>query len=72
MPAPRCTVCPGRPALSITQPDDSDYVRLVAICPDCGRWYLRLEPPGAHYTLEPLPVPTLEELGIVLELADAV
>lgn len=71
MMTPGCQVCPGRPQLVVSQPDEADYVRLVAICPECGRWYLRLEPDGGHPMTSPLPVPTLEELGVELESVPA-
>lgn len=65
MPTADCHRC-GEP-LKLTQPDDEDYVRILATCPGCGRWYLRIEVPGGHSTLSPLPVPTLSELGVRLE-----
>ena len=67
MNAPRCSHCPDRPPLKLSQPCQDDYVRILAVCPECGRWYLRLAPPGRRATVAPLPVPTLDQLGVELE-----
>src|SRR5581483_5534093 len=62
---PACAHC-GTP-LRVSQPSEEDYIRLLAICPaeGCGRWYLRLEPPGGRALTIPLEeVPTLAGLGV--------
>ncbi len=68
---PTCQVCPDRPPLRLSQPSDSDYIRLIAVCPACSRWYYREAIPGKRSTTTLLPVPTLEDLrgryGVELE-----
>lgn len=68
----RCQVCPDGPPLGESQPDQADYVRLLATCPSCGRWYSVLDVPNRHLIVRLLPVPTLVELGVSLESTPAV
>ena len=65
--ARHCRRC-GAP-LNESQPDESDYVRTLLACTGCGRWYVRIAPPGRMATVTPLPVATLDQLGVVLDPA---
>ena len=59
---PRCIATP----LTVTQPEERDFVRLLATCPTCGRWWFRaeaLEEYGGHsYMVELSAVPSLNDL----------
>jgi len=65
----RCQRCGER--LQATQPSEEDYIRTLLTCPnpDCGRWYLRIELPCGRTTVSELRVPTLVQLGVLLEPA---
>lgn len=65
----RCRHCQS--ALCATQPDQRDFVRTLLTCTGCGRWYVRLAVPGDRPTVQSLPVPTLEKLGVDLAETDA-
>lgn len=58
---PRCIATP----LTITQPEESDFYRLLATCPGCGRWFFRadaVELGGHSYMVELEAVPSLRDL----------
>lgn len=58
-PIPTCPACSHSPRLVLYQPLTRDPERLLAVCEDCGRWYLRASYPDGRSLLtglaEPLP-----------------
>lgn len=60
---PRCIATP----LTLTQPEEEDYLRILATCPTCGRWFFRADnldaaPEDHSYMVELTAVPSLRDL----------